>query len=232
MLYIIIGTEKEKVQREILKIVGSGPVLRVDEFTWDPDVLRGRIVGTSLFGGGEEAIIVDSLSLNIEAWEILKGMALGIVESDKNVFIVESELKKEELEFFKKLGSKSFDTKDKKGIEYDFSPFALQDAIGMKSAKNSWIEYMKLRELNIEPEEIAPKIVSKFREMLAIIKGASKEDLGIKSDFPYNKSKKDLKNWDEVSLKNFYLKTIRLYHESRALGEGLDTALEKALLSL
>lgn len=122
--------------------------------------------------------------------------------------------------------------KKKGNFEYAYSPFALQDAIGGKSAKAAWIEYEKLKFAGIEAEELIHKIISKAKDMTAIAMGATKEDLGIQKDYPYNKSKRDAKNWKEAELKNFYTKLVEIYHRSRMGGEELDVSLEKALLSI
>ena len=115
---------------------------------------------------------------------------------------------------------------------YLYSPFALQDAVGERSAKKAWIEYEKLRLSGIEAEDLIHKIVSKTKDMAAIMAGAGKEDLGLK-DWPYNKSKRDLKNWKEEDLKKFYTKLVEIYHRARMeSGSELDIALEKALLFL
>lgn len=120
----------------------------------------------------------------------------------------------------------------KNGVsKYGYSPFALQDAIGEKSAKKVWIEYEKLKFAGIEAEELVHNIVSKVRDMTVIIMGAKKENSGLK-DYPYNKSKKDLKNWEEEELKNFYTKLVEIYHRSRMGGEELDVAIEKTLLNI
>jgi hypothetical protein len=122
-------------------------------------------------------------------------------------------------------------TAGKKERVFGYSPFALQDALGEKSAKKVWIEYEKLRLTGIEAEELIFKITSKIRDMLAIGLGASFDDLGLK-DFPYNKSKRDLKNWKEKDLKDLYTKLTEIYHRSRMGGDGLDLAIEKTLLSI
>lgn len=122
---------------------------------------------------------------------------------------------------------------DKKPFQktYNYSPFALQDAIGAADNKKAWIEYQKLKFLGIEDEELVHNVISKVRDMCLISRGASIKDLGIK-DFTYNKAKKDLKNWQEEKLFRFYEKLISLYHESRMGGEPLDIALEKAILKM
>lgn len=127
---------------------------------------------------------------------------------------------------------KNNDPKEKKERVFGYSPFALQDAIGERSVKKIWIEYIKLRLAGIEAEELVHKIVSKVRDMVAIAMGAGKEDLGIQKDYPYNKSKRDLKNWKVEDLKNLYTKLVSIYHGSRMGVEELETALEKTLLSI
>lgn len=119
------------------------------------------------------------------------------------------------------------------GFEYAFSPFALQDAIGEKNIKKIWIEYQRLRLGGIEAEEIVHKIINKVRDVLAIKLGADKEDLNIKNDYPYQKSKKDAQNWNERDLNFFYTNLVGVYHLSRIeSGSNLDVALEKLILSI
>ena len=132
--------------------------------------------------------------------------------------------------------------KEKKEKTYEWSPFALQDAIGARDIKKMWIENRKLVTDGISTEDIIHKIVSKVREMIAISFGASKEDLNIKNDYPYSKSKKDAKNWKIEELKKLYTKLVSVYHLSRLpksinvfsdlQSEPLDIALEKTILSL
>ena len=120
---------------------------------------------------------------------------------------------------------------EKKEKTYAYSPFALQDAIGEKNIKKIWIEFIRLRNMPIESEELIHKIISKVRDMTAISLGATASDLEIK-DYPFNKSKRDLKNWKIEELKNFYTRLVTIYHRSRMGGEELDIALEKTLLQL
>ena len=122
--------------------------------------------------------------------------------------------------------------KEKKERVYEYSPFALQDALGARDIKKIWIEYIKLRTSGVEAEELIHKIISKVRDMAAISLGATKEDLNIKSDYPYSKSKRDLKNWEFEDLKNIYTRLVEVYHQSRMGGEELDMAVEKTLLSI
>lgn len=127
---------------------------------------------------------------------------------------------------------KAEEPKKKNGdFTFAYSPFALQDAIGERNIKNIWIEYQKIILQGIDPEEIIYKVISKVRDMLAVQKGATANDLGIK-DYPYNKSKKDLNNWKAGELLDFYEKLVTIFHESRMGKDGIGLALEKLFLSL
>lgn len=125
-------------------------------------------------------------------------------------------------------------SKKESEFKFAYSPFALQDAIGERSAKKAWLEYQKLRiKEGILTEELIHKIISKTRDMLAISLGADKESLNIKNDYPFNKSKKDAKNWPTEKLKQFYTNLISAYHRSRLeSGIDLDTTLEKLILNI
>jgi len=100
------------------------------------------------------------------------------------------------------------DSKVKKGNFFGYSPFALQDAIGERSAKKAWIEYEKLRFAGTEAEELIHNIVSKVRDMTAISIGAKREDLNMK-DYPFNKSKRDLKKLESAGIKKFLHQSCR-----------------------
>jgi DNA polymerase III delta subunit len=226
MLHLILGTNKNKFE-------GAPSILRVDAFNWDEGLVRGKLQSSSLFGGEPETLVLDNISENAAAWLVLLEILPEIINSSEKVIIREQDLKKESLEVFENLKVEISDLREKKEYGYDFSPFALQDAVGERSAKHAWIEYNKLRKLGIEAEEIIPKIINKLRDMLSIARGVSKTDLNIKSDFPYNKSKRDLKNWPLPALKSFYSNLISLYHESRsAHGRDLSMSLEKELLQI
>lgn len=138
---------------------------------------------------------------------------------------------KEYKDIFAEEEGKEKKLEEKNKSPYAYNPFALQDAVGAKDVKKIWLEYQRLTLSGIESEDLIHKIISKIRDMLAISKGANAQDLGIK-DYPYNKSKRDLKNWKPESLENFYTKLVSIYHLSRLGGENLDIALEKTILNL
>lgn len=132
---------------------------------------------------------------------------------------------------FEEISEKAPKAAAKKESFFGLNAFALQDAVGEKSAKKSWIEYQKLRFEGGEAEEIIYKIVSKVSGLSALAKGASKEELGV-SDYPFSKLKKDLKNWKPEELESLHRRLVTAFHLSRMGGDELDLAIEKILLSI
>lgn len=132
---------------------------------------------------------------------------------------------------FKEGEEEEKNAENKNGFEFAYNPFHLQDAIGEKSAKKAWIEYQKLKADGIETDELIHKILNKARDMLAAKRGATAKDLGLK-DFPFGKSKKDSKNWEDKDLEDFYTELVSVFHESRMGRAELGVALEKIILSI
>ncbi len=111
-----------------------------------------------------------------------------------------------------------------------YNPFAIGDAVGKKSPKESWIEYIVARLQGAEAEELHARAVSKVRDI--IIASKEKQESTSMHPFVYKKAKWDMKNWKEGELEKTYSKLVEIYHESRMGGEELDIALEKLLLTL
>lgn len=136
---------------------------------------------------------------------------------------------------------KELPKKEKKGRFFAYNPFPLQDAVGEKDPKKSWIEYTKLIFSGVEPDELIHKIISKVREMVFINLGVSAEDLEVKP-YTFSKSRSHAKNWNKMELRKAYEDLVSIYHRQRlGIGRGLsfdysrynlETALEKFLLSL
>ena len=111
-----------------------------------------------------------------------------------------------------------------------YNPFAIADAVGKKSAKESWIEYRGARLQGGESEELHARAISKIRDI--IIASKEKQENTTMHPFVYKKAKWDLKNWKEGELEKTYTKFVEIYHLSRMGGDELDIAMEKMLLGL
>ncbi len=121
-------------------------------------------------------------------------------------------------------------TKTESKEPFNKGGFALADAVGKKSAKEAWVEYIKQVNSGVPIEMIHGSIVAKVRDILLSQK-ANASGLGI-HPFVYQKAKADFKNWDKVKLEHFYDKLVLLYHESRMGEDDLALATEKLLLAL
>lgn len=111
-----------------------------------------------------------------------------------------------------------------------YNPFAIADAVGKKSAKESWIEYTIARLQGGESEELHARALGKVRDI--IIASKEKQEDTSMHPFVYKKAKADYKNWKEGELEKTYKKFVEIYHLSRMGGDELDIAIEKMLLRL
>src|SRR3989344_548804 len=108
--------------------------------------------------------------------------------------------------------------------------FILPYAVGKRDAKEAWLQYTKARINGAEAEMLHAGIVGKARDMLLAQK-ASALELGL-HPFVYSKAKAYFRNWKGEELQNFYDSLVFVYHDARMSGVDLDTAIEKALLTM
>lgn len=238
MLYLLLGADRKKVNSLVEKEGKGNSIQKLDVFSWDVDLVRSSVESHSLFGGDEEAMILDGIFESEEAGGLLSTLLEGMEKSNKKFFIVESDLSDEVLGILKKKGAKVSDFREKKEHEWKkkfnnndkYNPFALADAVGKKSAKESWIEYQRARLAGAEPEELHSKVWGKARDMISSEK-ATADELGI-HPFVHKKAKADSKNWPKEKLDLLTQNLLGIYHQARLGGDELDLAMEKILLSI
>lgn len=237
MLYLVVGTDRDKINSFIKKSGGETQVQKIDIFSWDADLVRSKIESSSLFGGEAEGFVLEGIGESNDLWNTLLGLAGGMTRSAKIFFIVESDISDEAVEILKEKGAKVSDFREKKENKWKakytndkFNLFALADAVGKKSAKEAWIEYERARLAGVEPEELHGRVWGKARDMISSEKATATE-LGI-HPFVHKKAKADLSNWPRDTLNNFTDQLLDIYHESRLGGDELDLAMEKLLLSI
>lgn len=243
MLYLFLGTDIKKINSFVEERSDGMPMQKLDVSSWDAQLARGFIESNSLFGVDNEGLVLDGIGENDEAYALLMTFTAAMVESEKKFFVIESDISEETMEFLKNKGAKISDFRgkpekiDKKINKWSMSagresynPFALADAVGKKSAKESWIEYERARIAGASPEELHSRVWSKARDMISSGAATSKE-LGI-HPFVHKKAKADMKNWSPRLLQNFADDLVGAYHKSRLGGDTLDIAIEKILLSI
>jgi len=237
MLHLILEKDREKINGEVSRLSMKLPIMKLDVFSWDADLVRGEIDSRSLFEDEEKAIVIEGLSENEEHFEILKTLLSYMHTSSKIFIVVESEMLKESQTFFENLGASIVELKKNKlAVENKWgggaNPFAIADALGRKSSKDSWLLYVEAIRENTEPEELHGRLVGKVRDMLASASTPATE-LGM-HPFVYKKSRADLKNWKPGELEALHERFVSVYHQSRMspYADELGIAIEKILLQL
>ena len=118
---------------------------------------------------------------------------------------------------------------DEKGRE--FNAFSITDAFGVKDKKKAWILYQKAMLEGVSSEEIFFKLVWQVKSMLLASRTKDAREADMK-EFPYNKSKKFLKNFNKEELEQISSDLVTGYHQVRRGKGDMETFVERVLLSL
>lgn len=121
----------------------------------------------------------------------------------------------------------------------DFSPksssafniFALTNAIGARNKREAWMLYRKALASGMVPEEVFYKLVWQVKTMLVASRTRSVAETDMKP-YPYDKAKRNLKNFKPGELEQISENLVKSYHELRRGHEDAETMVEKALLNL
>ncbi len=244
MLCLILGKDRYEINEKLESVCDSHPFIKMDEFSFDRDLVASSLESTSLFGGGEKSIFVFENVLENEDIEgLLVDLGQSMNESENFFVLIEGEIDGYTLALFKKVANNVLDLREKvlddkagsKGKDKNwgtaqYNVFALADSVGSKSAKAIWIEYEKALMKGASAEELFSRIWGKIKDMQSS-QISSPEVLGI-HPFVHKKAKLDGKNWGEIEMKKFMSKLIYIYHSARLGKEELELSLEKLILSI
>jgi len=118
---------------------------------------------------------------------------------------------------------------DEKGREFNI--FSLTDAVGAKDKRRAWILYQKALSGGFSSEEVFFRIVWQVKSMLLASRTKNAREADMK-EFPYNKSKNFLKNFNKEELEQLSEDLVTGYHQNRRGRGEMETFVEKVLLSL
>ncbi|MBI2086762.1 MAG: hypothetical protein HYT69_01160 [Candidatus Zambryskibacteria bacterium] len=114
----------------------------------------------------------------------------------------------------------------------EFNIFALADAIGARKRRDAWVLYEKALAAGMPPEDVFFRVVVwQVKNMLIASRTKNVQETEMKP-FPYNKAKSFLKNFSTAELQNLSEELVLGYHRVRRGQGGIETLVEKVLLSL
>lgn len=234
MLYVLYGTDREKIRDESHKMLAGlskkrpdAQVFRLSEEREALSRLPELIESQGLFE--QKHVVVLDFVLEFESVRELLVARAEDIASSGHIFIVLAEkldaatkraLEKHAHE------TRSFDEKDTG--EKPFNIFSLADAIARRDKKGAWVALQRALLDDFAPEEIHGTVWWQIKTLLRVSRGDTE---GMKP-FAVTKAKGALNNFSEKELNDFVGRLLSMYHDARAGGPTLDIALEQFVLGL
>jgi len=234
MLYALYGKDTHTVRKKLTALIEQlltkkpdAPYVRFDAETFTEDTLSEYISAHGLFS--ERGIVVlDGVIFSDYGEKVLKQLK-DIAESENIFVVVEEKLDaktRTKLEkHAKKIQEFKISTKESSG---EFNVFSLTDALGKRDRKLLWTKYQEAIRSGAKPEDLHGILFWQTKTMLLVMQKNTK---GIKP-FVVGKAKRFLENWNEMELKKLSLELVSVYHRARSGAYGLETGLERLLLSV
>lgn len=234
MLYVLYGTNREKVRDESHKMLSalrkkrpSAEVFRLSDEQETLSRLVELLESVGLFEH-KHIVMLDYVLQYERVRELIASRLEDIVQSP-HVFVLLDEAFDAKM---KKLLEKNanemreFDGKEKK--EGRFNVFSIADAVARKNRKEAWVALLQALSEGIAPEEIHGVLWWQVKTLLLVFRGDTD---GLKP-FAVTKARGALKNFSESEINALLKKLLSMYHDARAGGPSLDIALEQFVLEL
>lgn len=214
MLYVFLGTDREKARAEMNKAIRAAKgaeIMRISDAN-SIDDLQMALRGGGMFGltgqGGKRVVVLDGVFANDEMRAIVIGSLAQISKSDQLTFVLEEKLDAETRKKLEKHAERleRFDaTKEKErgGI------FALAYALKGGDKKRLWVEYQRALSRDEAPEAIHGVLFWGAKDFFLKSSGTSRERAG-----------------------KLVAELAELPHEARRRGFELEYALEHYILGI
>ena len=219
MLYVLHGTDRDKIRGKLHELVASlekkrpdAQILKIGTDTWKESKLDEYVSGMNLFAP-KNIIILDSLFSNKE---IQSSIDLDILaESNHVCIVVEQKLTKENLKKLEKRAEKIQEFNLPEVIKKKESPvtFSFVEALVNKDKKRSWSLFQKLVADSVVAEEIHGVVWWQFKSLYLAHMSADAQSAGL-NPYVYQKSKVALKSWDKDSLNKMLKRLVLMYHKA------------------
>jgi DNA polymerase III delta subunit len=252
MLYVFHGSNTHSAVTKASSLVNSlrakkpdASYVRIESENWTPSVIEEHLGGQGLFSN-KYIILLDRVTENAEAKELLSDSIAPMQESSNIFIIVEGKISAELKKIVDKNAEKVVEcslpasdsesnmpgaNKRPAATKEDFNIFTLADAVGQKDPVKSWMLYRHAIDNGVEPENIIGTIFWQLKSMSVSVSGNSAGETGL-SPFVYSKAKRAAANHSPSTLDELTKKFVTLYHDGHRGKIDMEMGVERVLLGL
>lgn len=240
MLFIFHGTDVRKCLEKSHSLVNSlrakkpdATFVSIDAEHWGPSIIEDHLGGQGLFSN-KYIILLDRVTENKDAKEILPDFAEAMKES-ANIFIVlEGKLNVELKKSFEKHADKIVvcdeSTAGDSFKKKEFSVFALGDALASREPFKAWALYRQAVEKGMESESILGTLFWQMKSVKVAARAGSAGESGL-NPFVFGNCKRFARNFSESELDGYISDLLVLYHDGHRGMADIEIGLEKLLLN-
>ncbi len=229
MLYVIYGTDRQKVRKKLTELTDAlqkkrpdAPVVRIDPQAWAAGLFDEVVASAGLFSP-KNIIILDSLIANADSSEKIIDSLDELAASEHVCIVIEEKIKAAELKKIEKKAEKvqeynistGGDGGDKGADKKSFpKTFAFAEAVAAKDKVKAWAIFEELSSDALAAEEIHGVLWWQFKSVALAAKSKSAKEAGL-NPFVYGKCQNFIKKWggaDGKELENALIKIVEMYH--------------------
>ncbi len=238
MIHFFYGENTAKVREKFHEFLDGffaknpdGPLFEINTESWNEEKFGELLASRGLFGGGS-VVVLDSLLQNVDAEGTILEKLKEMKESPNFFVIVEGKLTKVIAERIAKKSETAQEfAAEKTAKKVEFDRFALSDALGRRSKKDTWVLLQKALDAGGVAEEIHGMLFWQVKSMILAVSSKTAGEAGL-NPFVFRKSLSFSKNFTEEELKGLSSRLVSIYHEAHRGGDELSIALEKFVLSI
>ncbi|MDP2705203.1 MAG: hypothetical protein U1D31_02550 [Patescibacteria group bacterium] len=236
MIYFFYGKNTKALRTKlhvfIDVLLGKKPdasVVFIDKNSWSEEKFENLIEAQGLFSE-KNIIVLDSL---FEEKEIEPALTrtLSSLKQSKNIFVIIEKAPSSVLRSrIEKSSEKTqfFDISDEKD-EKKPNVFSLTDAVSQGDRRKAWVLYEKFIRQGVSAEEIHGALFWQIKALSLSLTSKTAVEAGL-HPFVFSKSKTAAVKQGKQKTEEMLSSLVRMYHESRRGGEGLEDALELFIL--
>jgi len=228
MLQVYYGNDMVASRRAALTVIDSMiadldvRLHKVESESYTSGMLL-QMLGTASLFGGAEMYLLDTPSEETDFYdEVVSVLPLMSISSNSFIIIETTLLASERKKFEKYAGTLE---EFKKAATAPFNAFAMADALSVRDKKSLWVLLQAAIRNGLSAEEIIGTLWWQLKSLRLAAITSSASEAGMK-DFPYNKSKRALRNFKAGELETLSAGLLRVYHDGhggvRDTLEGLE----------
>lgn len=228
MLLVYYGNDMVAARRAALTVIdvmtaeNNVRLHKIESERYTAGMITDMLGATSLFGG-IEIYLLDTPSDDTQFYDEVTTVLSEMSSSSNTFIVIESTLLAAERKKFEKFTSTLEEFK--KGAAIQFNAFAMADALSAHDKKSLWVLLQAAIRNGLSAEEIIGTLWWQLKSLRLTAVTNSASEAGMK-DFPYNKSKRALRNFKTGELETLSANLLQVYHDGhggvRDTMEGLE----------